>query len=57
LSGSDQLIFLWGHASDRALLAVHQSLLKLNANVAFYNEVLRLAGEPPLDFDGTHDAL
>jgi HAD superfamily hydrolase (TIGR01509 family) len=23
-----------------------------NANVAFYNEVLRLAGEPPLDFDG-----
>ena len=23
-----------------------------NANIAFYNEVLRLAGEPPLDFDG-----
>ena len=52
MSGSDQLIFLWGHASDRALLAVHQSLLKLNANVAFYDQRRVLETEFHLLVDG-----
>lgn len=38
MNRANDLIFLWGHASDGALLAVHQSLLKLGANVAFYDQ-------------------
>jgi glutathione synthase/RimK-type ligase-like ATP-grasp enzyme len=38
LNLSDHLVFLWGHASDTSLLAVNESLRKLNASVAFYDQ-------------------
>lgn len=38
MSLSDPFILLWGHASDAALLAVNQSLQKLDARIAFYDQ-------------------
>ena len=38
MSSSDSLILLWGHASDAQLLAVNQSLQKLGARIAFYDQ-------------------
>jgi ribosomal protein S6-L-glutamate ligase RimK-like protein len=35
---SDSFILLWGHASDAQLLAVNQSLQKLGARIAFYDQ-------------------
>ena len=35
---SDRVILLWGHASDSSLLAVHESLQKLDACIAFYDQ-------------------
>jgi len=38
LSLSDPVILLWGHASDSSLLAVYESLRKLDASIAFYDQ-------------------
>jgi predicted ATP-grasp superfamily ATP-dependent carboligase len=38
LSLSDRTILLWGHASDSSLLAVYESLQKLDARIAFYDQ-------------------
>ena len=38
MSSSRSFILLWGHASDAALLAVNQSLQKLDARIAFYDQ-------------------
>ena len=38
MSSSESFILLWGHASDAALLAVNQSLEKLGARIAFYDQ-------------------
>ena len=35
---SDSVILLWGHASDSSLRAVYESLRKLDANIAFYDQ-------------------
>jgi hypothetical protein len=35
---SDPVILLWGHASDSSLRAVYESLRKLYANIAFYDQ-------------------
>ena len=35
---SDDLILLWGHASDTSLQAVYQSLQKLGTRIAFYDQ-------------------
>ena len=38
MSHSDRVILLWGHASDSSLRAVYESLRKLNASIAFYDQ-------------------
>jgi RimK-like ATP-grasp domain len=38
LRSTSSFILLWGHASDAALLAVNQSLEKLDARIAFYDQ-------------------
>lgn len=48
MSSPESLILLWGHASDVALLAVNESLQKLGARIAFYDQ--RRVLETEIDF-------